>query len=373
MNKFLAILALLSAISMAAIAAWFSVVGLMALFAGAAVSVGIMIGALEVGKIIAATMLKYNWAVLPNYLRFLLCSVVAALMLVTSMGVFGYLSKAYLEQTEGIGSSGLQLSRLELQIQQEESKIKEAQAVIDQLDGTVNSLIRNSRISGPAGAREVRQMQQAERDLLATSINEANTQLNSLYDQKLQIENDVQKISNEIGPLKYVAELIYGSEEQHLDKAVRLTILVLVLLFDPFALVLMMAANHALIVSFKTPTVGSNTDIPVNASLPRIKKKKRKYTKRQIVDNTPSPVLELNSGITLADESTEKIEKEPVNVDAPPVTPATSKNVKNKKKTKKIPTPIAKKAKEMAQHKVKDEVKEEPSKKTRPLMVKTVK
>lgn len=243
------ILTLLIALAIAGVAAWFSIVGLMAIFSASALSIAIMAGTLEIGKLIAASWLYRHWKETSILMKSYLTTAVLVLMLITSMGIFGYLSKAHLDQSAVGGNNQLQIQQIEMRIDREQRKITDANTVISQLDQTVQTLMDYDRIRGPEGALAVRESQAEERaklnaiiDGATTAVLEYQTQLLPLREQQIQTELKV-------GPLKYVAELIYGQAESEamLDKAVRLFIMLLVVVFDPLAIVMLLAANQTLI------------------------------------------------------------------------------------------------------------------------------
>ena len=148
---------LLVAISIAAVAAWYSIIGLMAIFAAAAIPIAIMGGVLEVGKLVTASWLYNNWRRTPILLKSYLTISVVVLMFITSMGIFGFLSKAHLDQTIQIeGSNGILISNLERQISQQRRIITDGETLLKQLDDTVEVLIEYDRIRGPEGALAVR-------------------------------------------------------------------------------------------------------------------------------------------------------------------------------------------------------------------------
>jgi hypothetical protein len=244
---FFAMVTLLTALSIAGIAAWFSILGLMSIFSAQAFSIAIMAGALEVGKLVSASWLYRNWGGAGLLLKLYLTIAVLVLMLITSMGIFGFLSKAHLENTAISSEVTLSITRIDAKITREQQKIKDAETVIGQLDNTVQVLMNNERIRGADGALAVRKGQAEERDSLNNDIDQASTVLASLQDQRLELSQRNLAVEKELGPLKYVAEMIYTDKtSENLDRAVRLFILLLVFVFDPLAVVLLIAANKSL-------------------------------------------------------------------------------------------------------------------------------
>ena len=251
---FLALLTLISAISISVIAAGYSIVGLATLFAGAKVAIIAMGSALEVGKLVAAAWLYRNWNsnLLPRSIKWYLTSSVIVLVFVTSMGIFGFLSKAHLDQVRPSGNNAVQVALIDKQIDQQQIIIDRNESVLDQLDRVMEVYIENERVS--KGLSE-RKKQKKERELLNNEIKIAMNTIAELSVQKSNLEIEQLKIEADVGPLKYVAELIYGDKaEDHFDKAVRIIIIVLIFVFDPLAVLLLIAAN----ISFKQRAMHKN-------------------------------------------------------------------------------------------------------------------
>ena len=379
------ILTLITALAIAGVAAWFSIAGLMAIFSAAAMPIAVMAGTLEVGKLLTASWLYRYWNDTSLMLKSYLCIAVAILMLITSMGIFGYLSKAHLDQAGASGDAFAIVERLEGKVAREENKIEileqriaglqtgggadvsasvqqqetmregawervqgdidyaqgQIQSIRDQLvidlkaqddkliplDSIVNSyasqgtvtteteaggLFRSAEtetVDNVAKANEIRQSQKGERDSIAsekdklrataqqdiksqqstidkyraqaqTTIQKANNEINTLRssssedqdsiltriddynnqidtiydglieikDEKFLAESEVRELEKEVGPIKYVAQLMFGGDsEDLLDKAVQVFILLLVFVFDPLAVMLVIAANQTLL------------------------------------------------------------------------------------------------------------------------------
>lgn len=248
---FLGITTLCVAFTIASVAAWYSILGLTTIFAGATLQVGIMATALEVGKVTTAIWLHFRWDHIPILIKTYLTSAVAVLMLITSIGVFGFLSKAHIDQTIKIGGSNeLQLIAIERRIDRQRSVIKDSENVLNQLDSTVETLQSYDRIRGPDGALAVREQQRAERELISQRIDAAYTEIEELESNAAPLRRQQLTLEAEIGPLKYISELLYGEEAaNHFDEAVRWLIILLVLTFDPLAIVLTIAG----LMSFRKP------------------------------------------------------------------------------------------------------------------------
>jgi hypothetical protein len=163
------------------------------------------------------------------------------------MGIFGFLSKAHLDQTISAGDNTLEITQIEKQIDRQNKRIVDADTVIEQLDKSVQTLIDYDRIRGKDGAIAVRETQKEERASLNSIIKEASDNIAELNSKKLELSKEQLAIEAEVGPLKYIAELIYGDEaKDHFDEAVRYVILLLIFVFDPLAVLLLIAANQSL-------------------------------------------------------------------------------------------------------------------------------
>lgn len=214
-------LLLLSALSVSVVAGWFSIVGLMAIFPAAATAILAMGVVLEVAKLVTASWLYRYWKTTTILLKTYFTSAVIILSVITSMGIFGFLSKAHLEQTVSTGDNTLQVARLDRLIENEERRITDAQTVLDQLDETVQTLIDYDRIRGDDGAVATRERQTEERNELNGIIDAALSEIDRISDEKLILETEQLQIEVEVGPILYVAEMIYGNTDKAtIDKAV---------------------------------------------------------------------------------------------------------------------------------------------------------
>ena len=244
---FLTILTFLSAISISVIAAGYSIIGLATLFAGAVIPIIAMGSALEVGKLVAASWLYQNWknSLVPTLLKTYLFIAIVILVFITSMGIFGFLSKAHLDQVQPGSNNVLQIELLDNQINQQQKIIDRSQNTLNQLDAALDKYIDMEYVS--RGLKE-REKQKTEREELSLAIKNASTEIAKLENEKFSYQKDQLKLEADVGPLKYIAELIYGEEEArtHFDEAVRLVIIILIFVFDPLAVLLLIAANISL-------------------------------------------------------------------------------------------------------------------------------
>jgi hypothetical protein len=276
------IITFLSAISISVIAAGYSIMGLATLFAGAVVPIIAMGSALEVGKLVAASWLYNNWRneLVPKTIKAYLTFAVIVLIFITSMGIFGFLSKAHLDQVQPTSSNNIKIELIDKQIDTQQTIIDRSQKTLTLLDQTLEKYIDLEYVT--RGLKE-REKQKPEREALNLAINNAINEIAKLTEEKgtLQLEQD--KIEAEVGPIKYVAELIYGDEaKDHFDKAVRWVIIVLIFVFDPLAVLLLIAANISLRTRKESKEKVENTKkVNLSKELAREKAKSAKLRKKE--------------------------------------------------------------------------------------------
>lgn len=253
----MAILLFITAFVLSGIAAYYSVIGLIAIFASAAIPVAIMGGSLEIAKLVVASWLYRFWKNIPFLMKSYFTAALIILMIVTSMGIFGFLSKAHIEQGVSTGDMSGQLSVIDEKIKIERDNIENARALIAQLDGVVNAMTtgqdRTARrkdgseyiISSAERALSTRRAQSKDRANLTKQIEESQKRIIELQKEKAPISNDLRKIEAEVGPIKYVAAMIYGDnpDQNTLEKSVRWLIIILICVFDPLAVLMLIAAN----------------------------------------------------------------------------------------------------------------------------------
>jgi len=273
---FLTILTFLSAISISIIAAGYSIIGLATLFAGAVIPIIAMGSALEVGKLVAASWLYNNWnSDVPRLLKAYLFGAIIVLIFITSMGIFGFLSKAHLDQVKPTSGNNIKISVLNNQINQQQLIIDRSQKTLDQLDKALDVYIEKEFVT--RGLKE-RQKQEEERNTLNTAINNASDKIVELTNEKASLSLEQDKIEAEVGPIKYVAELIYGENAQdNFDKAVRIVILILIFVFDPLAVLLLIAANISLRQwRMKKILIKENRNVDLKKKIEQLEKRNKK-------------------------------------------------------------------------------------------------
>ena len=209
---FFGILTLIVGLAISGVAAWYSIVGLMAIFAAAKIPIAIMGAVLEVGKLLTASWLYQYWDKANKLIKTYFMIAVVVLMFITSMGIFGFLSKAHMDQTLSVGDNSLLIERLDKKIDREQVRIKDAETVIGQLDKAVQVLIDYDRIRGPSGSIAVRESQNEEREQLSTVIDDAYIKIDGMSMEKLELDKEQLALEAEVGPIKYIAAFIYGDD-----------------------------------------------------------------------------------------------------------------------------------------------------------------
>jgi hypothetical protein len=241
-------LTLLAALLLSGIAAYYSVIGLASIFVGAFWPVVFMGSSLEFAKVVTTSWLYRNWQKAPLLLKTYLTVAVVILMLITSMGIFGYLSKAHLEQSATMAPLANKVGLYNEKIKVEKENIDANRKALKQLDDSVDQVMgRSTDEKGADKAVALRKTQQKERSRLLAETQESQRKVATLSDEVAPMSTELQKAESDFGPIKYVAELIYGSGERDLiDKAVRLVIMLIMLVFDPLAVLLLIAANMSM-------------------------------------------------------------------------------------------------------------------------------
>jgi hypothetical protein len=242
----LAYLLLLTGLTISAVAIYYSVVGLTAIFSAAAIPIIIMGSALEVGKLVCASWLKANWEKAPRFMKYYMTIAVVVLMLITSMGIFGFLSKAHNDQTLVSGDVGSKIAIYDEKIRTAKDNIEADRKQLKQMDEAVDQIMgRSTDEKGADKANAVRKSQQRDRQSLAKDI-EANQKIVAqLNDEAAPIRAEIRKVEAEVGPIKYIAAFIYGTtpDESMLERAVTWIIILIVVVFDPLAVIMLLAAQ----------------------------------------------------------------------------------------------------------------------------------
>jgi hypothetical protein len=242
-------LMLLIAIMISSVAAYYSVAGLTAIFSASVLPVIIMGGALEAGKIAATVWLHNNWERAGTAYKLYLVPAIAFLMLLTSMGIFGFLSKAHNDQNLITGDVQSRISIYDEKIKTARENIESDRRQLKQMDEAVDQVMgRSSDEKGAEKANAIRKSQQRDRAALAQDIEANQKTIGRLNDEAAPIRAENRKVEAEVGPVKYIAAFIYGSnpDSSLLERAVTWVIILIVIVFDPLALCLILAANKQL-------------------------------------------------------------------------------------------------------------------------------
>ena len=240
---------LLIAITISAIAAWYSIAGLTAIFAAAVIPVIIMGGALEAGKIIATVFLHNQWKRISWLYKTYLIPAIVFLMLLTSMGIFGFLSKAHSDQSLVSGDASSKVAIYDEKIIAERDNITAAKKALEQMNSQVDQMMgRTDSDKGAERAVQIRRNQTKERNNLQAEITKSQKVIQQLQEQRAPLAAELRKVEAEVGPIKYIAAFIYGDDPDQnvLEKAVRWVIILIVIVFDPLALCLILASNKQL-------------------------------------------------------------------------------------------------------------------------------
>lgn len=242
-------LALLIALLISSVSAFYSISGLTAIFAASQVPIIIMGTALEVGKVVTTVWLRKNWNQVTLVMKIYLMLSTVMLMLITSMGIFGFLSKAHLDQSVPTADVQAQVLLMDEKISVQRDNIAANNLVLTQLNNSVTEILSRSRDQqGAERAVQMRRSQAAERAKLQQENQNYQQKIQELQSQRAPIAAKVRQVEAEVGPIKYIAALIYGETAGAgvLESAVRWVIIVLVAVFDPLALALMLAVNRKL-------------------------------------------------------------------------------------------------------------------------------
>ena len=238
------------AIFISGVSAFYSVTGLTAIFAAAFWPIVIMGSALEIGKITATVWLHKYWDRAGWQFKVYLVPAIVVLMLITSMGTYGYLAKAHMDQNITVGDSAAQVQILDEKIKTEQDNITASKRALQQMDAQVDQMLgRTTDDRGANRAVQIRKNQAKERKSLQADITAAQKTISQLQAERAPIAAESRKIEAEVGPIKYIAALIYGDnpDANLLERAVRWVIILLVFVFDPLALILILAAEQTLI------------------------------------------------------------------------------------------------------------------------------
>jgi len=242
----LAWLLLLTGLTISAVAIYYSVVGLAAIFSAAVIPIIVMGSALEVAKLVCASWLKANWERAPRLMKVYMTTAVIVLMFITSMGIFGFLSKAHSDQSLVSGDVQSKIAVYDEKIKTSRENIDANRKALKQMDEAVDQVMgRSQDEKGADKAVAIRRAQAKERARLQQEIAAEQAAIGKLNEERAPIAAEVRKVEAEVGPLKYIASFIYGDnpDANLLEKAVTWVIITIIVVFDPLAVIMLLAAQ----------------------------------------------------------------------------------------------------------------------------------
>ena len=246
---FLSLITLAVALSLSVIAAYYSIAGLAAIFAAAVIPIMIMGSILELAKVVVTIWLQKYWVRARWLMKLYLVSAVIMLMLITSMGIFGFLSKAHSDQSLVSGDSQAKVLIFDEKIKTSKENIDANRRALKQMDEAVDQVMgRSADEKGAEKAVQIRRSQNKERARLIADIDTEQKTVAKLNEEAAPLRAEFRKIEAEVGPIKYIAALIYGDnpDANILERAVRWVIILLVCVFDPLAIMMLLASTESL-------------------------------------------------------------------------------------------------------------------------------
>jgi len=228
------------------VAIYYSVSGLAAIFAASAIPIIIMGMSLEIGKLVTAVWLHKNWKTAPKVLRAYFMVATLVLMFITSMGIFGFLSRAHIEQAAPVGDVAAQIEMIDAKIQAKKDEMSSAQTSIKGMDEVVNQYLqKGTDVKSVSSANSARKQNSGERTKLQKQIDQAQKDITKLNEEKFPLSQKIRKAEAEVGPIKYIAQFIYGPDagKDLFDRAVTWMIFIIIFVFDPLAVLLLIASQ----------------------------------------------------------------------------------------------------------------------------------
>jgi cob(I)alamin adenosyltransferase len=323
----LAWLLLLTGLVISAVAIYYSVAGLTAIFSAAVLPIIIMGSALEIGKLVCASWLKANWERAPRFIKYYMISAVIVLMLITSMGIFGFLSKAHSDQSLVSGDVVSKIAIYDEKIKTAKENIEANRKQLKQMDEAVDQVMARSQDEkGADKANTIRRSQQRDRVALAKDIETNQKLIASLNDEAAPIRAEIRKVEAEVGPIKYIAKFIYGeqgADENSLERAVTWIIILIVIVFDPLAVIMLLAAQMTF--GWLREQKKAEGDSLTTESGNNIVEKTTVTTMpAPIADVTPEPIKFVDAGEHPADNFEHELEKIHTETPVPSETPLTA-------------------------------------------------
>ena len=280
-----------TALSLSAVAEYYSIMGLMAIFSGSPIAIAVMGIVLGVAKLVITSWLYRNWVQTHLAMKSYFVAAIAILMLLTSMGIFGYLSKAHLEQGVVSGGASAEVALLDEKINIQKENINAARKTLSQLDNQVDAaLSRTTDAAGADKSTSIRRSQAKERTRILEEIGASQKEISRLQEERAPKAAELRKVEAEVGPIKYIAALIYedSASEETLEKAVRWVIILIVTVFDPLAVLMFVAYNQ---------TVSQKVQIEPIVS-------HEIQSEEPLIDGVPNNDMELEASVRIDDQVT---------------------------------------------------------------------
>lgn len=294
----------LTALALSGVAGYYSVIGLAAIFPGSFWPIIIMGSTLEAAKLVTVSWLYRNWTKAHIGLKTYLTVACVILMMITSMGIFGYLSKAHLEHSADTAPLAAKVQLLDEKINVIKGNLDDNRKIIKQMDEQVDQTMgRSTDEKGIANSVTIRRSQVKDRTRIQSENETYQKKIAELTEERFPLQNELQKAESDFGPIKYVAELIYGAGGNDIiDKAVRLVIMLIMVVFDPLAVLLLIAANISMQQRQKVTQVKPEPE-PVKKKIPEVDIPV--FVAKEEPKEQPNPVVEVNKdNIIVIDEAT---------------------------------------------------------------------
>ena len=247
-ERLVAYLVLFSGLAISAVAEYYSIMGLIAIYPAAVIPIVIMGVVLGFGKISATIWLKQNWQYAPWWLKTYILPAIISLMVITSLGVFGFLSKAHSDQSLVSGDAQAKIAVYDEKIRTAKDNIDANRKALKQMDEAVDQVMgRSTDEKGADKAVKIRRAQQKERVRLQSEIATEQKAIAAISEERAPIAAEVRKIEAEVGPIKYIAHLLYGEnpDANILEKAVIWVTVLIVIVLDPLAVILLLASQYS--------------------------------------------------------------------------------------------------------------------------------
>jgi len=292
---YLGYLTLITGLFLSLISEFYSIIGLMTIFSANPVPVAIMGVALGMGKLVATVWLKQNWKIAPLSIRVYLLTAISILMLITSLGIFGLLSKAHSDQTLVSGDVQSKIALYDEKIKTAKENIDANRRALKQMDEAVDQVMgRSTTETGADKAVAIRKSQQRERARLLSEIQAEQKIISKLNEEAAPIRAEIRKVEAEVGPIKYLAAFVYGETSgELLEKAVTWVIITLIIVFDPLAIILLLSSQ----ISFQhVRKQKEESDSPKEAE-PAVEVQQHVVTAQPVAEILPEAVVQIEEDV----------------------------------------------------------------------------